>query len=79
MTTRSDKLAILVLGLKQRRHSPWSHTVISASATRARNMKSPVSHVNVIIRAVRVIDIGGLPPSAMTVSSRSQTVAVARR
>ena len=37
-------------------------------------MKSPVSHMNVIVVAARVIAIGGLPPSARTVSRRCQTV-----
>src|SRR3954453_21069937 len=36
-------------------------------------MKSPVSHVNVIVSAERVIEIGGLPPSARIVSRRLQT------
>src|SRR3954454_16322084 len=40
---------------------------------RARNMKSPVSQTNVIVSAARVIVIGGLPPSARTVSRRCQT------
>src|SRR6187551_3720438 len=38
-------------------------------------MKSPVSQVNVIDFAERVIAIGGLPPSARTVSRRCHTVA----
>src|SRR4051812_41184917 len=36
-------------------------------------MKSPVSHVNVIVVADRVMAIGGLPPSASTASSRCHT------
>src|SRR5688500_9439301 len=38
-------------------------------------MKSPVSQVNVIVVAERVIAIGGLPPEARTVSRRCQTAA----
>src|SRR3954447_13595200 len=37
-------------------------------------MKSPVSHVKVIVLAERVIAIGGFPPSASTVSRRCQMV-----
>src|SRR3954454_3844738 len=37
-------------------------------------MKSPVSHVNVRVVGVRVMAMVGLPPPAMTVSSRCHTV-----
>jgi hypothetical protein len=36
-------------------------------------MKSPVSHVNVRVRADRAIAIGGLPPADRIVSRRLQT------
>src|SRR3954452_16679606 len=36
-------------------------------------MKSPVSQTNVMVSASRVIVMGGLPPSARTVSRRCQT------
>src|SRR5919199_4554360 len=44
---------------------------MSASATRARSMNSPVSQAKVTVSAVRVIEIGGLPPAASAASRRA--------